>query len=460
MKLYLKALASIFASPKAWWDELYARLPENNVDQFWLKYHAPKLEPEAGARLRRYIRNAVLVWIVSVIVGGIWLSTTGVNFLFLSDLFLGLTDSEKVTGIRTVGLAVGTLAAGLLAVITLANSLNRTVQNDENIANEHRKSDAEIFARSTDQLGNEKTPTRLGALYALEALAKDTLDREGPKSHLARQILETLAAFIRERSGPLVEDWEKKYTVTITDEETKEETEEIRLPYRNKEGKFVADKFNAYITTLEPAPEDIQAAFKIIIRSFPLEARPDSEEGSLNLSRTWLAKVTMPNESGLQKLNLNRTHMEQANLSRTHMEGANLFGVHMEGANLIEAHMQEASLIGAHMERAYLFRVHMEGADLFRAQMETSILNGAHLERADLTEARMQGVTLLDVLMEGANLRNTDFKDSQGLNREQLAVARWYPDYPPINVPKTLLPLPHDGFGNPLPPNAGENEES
>ena len=421
MKVYFKALTSILASPKAWWSEFFTRLPDNGVDQFWLKLYTPTQEPEAGSRLRRYIRNAILIWFAFVIVGGFWLSTADKNFLNLSDIFTGLKGIDTITGLRNAGLAIGTLAAGLLAVITLANSLNRTVQNDETIANERRKSDAEIFARSTDQLGNEKTPTRLGALYALEALAKDTLDREGPGSHLARQILETFAAFIREQSRPLVKAWNDEYPDAVI--------KEIHMPYRDDKGGFHVEQFNDYIGALEPAPEDIQTAFKIIVRSFPVEARPGFGEGVLNLRKTWLVKINMPHGSNLQKLNLTQAHMEKAVLAK--------------------AHMKRAYLVRAHMEETYLAEAHMEGANLSGADMVGADMLVAHMEEAYLTEAHMKNT----------NLSSTDFKGSYGLSKKQLAVACWDPDMPPINVPEHLLPLPHDGKGNPLKPDTSAEEE-
>ncbi|PHS20872.1 MAG: hypothetical protein COA85_13690 [Robiginitomaculum sp.] len=345
MKVYFKALASIFASPKQ--------------------------EPEAGRRLRRYIFFAVLFWFAFVIVGCIWLSTADKNFLNLSDIFKYLYGIDIIIALRNAGLAIGTLAAGLLAVITLANSLNRTVQNDETIANERRKSDAEIFAR---------------------------------------QILETLAAFIRGQSRPYVKAWEAKYTVTVINEETGKETEEFQPPFRDKEGIFNGDIFNNYINDLVKAgaPEDIQTAFKIIVRTFPVKARPELEEGKLNLNNSWLVNIRMPNESYLQQLSFFKTHMEWITLRNAHMKGAFLSGAHMERANLSGANMEEADLTNAHMERASIVA--------------------------------------------------TDFNGCNGLNPKQLNSAQWRPELPPINIPKDLLPLPHDGEGNSVKTEADEKK--
>ncbi len=424
MTVYFKALASIFASPKAWGKELHTRLPENGVDQFWLKHYTPTLEPEAGTRLRRYIRNAVLVWIIFVVLGYFWLATSNEKILDLGPIFEGIEGINIIIGLRNVGLAIGTLAAGLLAVITLANSLNRTVQSDENIANERRKSDAEIFARSADQLASEKMPARLGALYALEALAKDALDREGPGSHLARQILETLAAFIREQSHKIHQKKEQEETA---DDQAAEHDDDS--PYLDEDGNLDWEKFYSYISAIPPAPEDIQAAFKIIVRSFPVETRPDGGEGQLDLSHAWLTKINMPNGSDLTKLILRGAHMQRADLSGAHMEKADLIGAHMQGANLRNAHMERADLLSAHMR----------GANLIDAHMQEACLSDTH--------------------MQGAHLSNTDFEDVRALKGNQLASAQWSPEHSPINVPERLLPLPHDGKGNPVKPDAGEEEE-
>jgi hypothetical protein len=263
------------------------------------------------------------------------------------------------------------------------------------------------------------------------------LDREDPGSHLARQILETLAAFIREQSRPLVKEWNDEYPDAVI--------KEIHMPYRNDKGEFYVEQFNDYIGALEPAPEDIQAAFKIIVRSFTVEARPGFGEGWLNLSATWLVKIDMPGRSNLQKLNLAGAHMENMNLSKARMKGAELSGAHMESTDLAYAHLEDACLTAAYMEKAKLMSIHMEGADLRGAHIEGAFLIDAHMEKADLAGTYMQGAHIT-----GAHLN---------LKRKQLTAARWDSTRPPINVPEHLLPLPHDGEGNPLKPDAGEEEE-
>lgn len=53
----------------------------------------------------------------------------------------------------------------------------------------------EIFNRAIDQLGSEKLEVRLGAIYTLKRMSRDSqyVDYRVP-------ILETLAAYVRERS--------------------------------------------------------------------------------------------------------------------------------------------------------------------------------------------------------------------------------------------------------------------
>ncbi|HEX8736234.1 MAG TPA: pentapeptide repeat-containing protein, partial [Pyrinomonadaceae bacterium] len=139
------------------------------------------------------------------------------------------------------------------------------------------------FTKAVAQLGDDKLEIRLGGLYALERIAKDS-----PKDHWT--VMEILSAYIREST-------KKK--------------EEIAENNSNKPANVNVNetKKNEKITT------DIQAALTIVGRR---KIEQDSKTDKINLSG--------------------------ANLNRSNLNGSNLRKADLREANLIEASLREASL--------------------------------------------------------------------------------------------------------------------
>ena len=141
----------------------------------------------------------------------------------------------------------------------------------------------ERFTRAIDQLGainekgEKKLEIRLGGIYALERIARDS----PRKDHW--QIMEILTAYVRENAS-----WKDD------DEEESEETsnEKKRLP---------------------KLPTDIQAVLTVLGRRIRAYEKAD------------------------QSLDLTRTNLRGANLKNAHLEGAHLTGALLEGADLTGA---------------------------------------------------------------------------------------------------------------------------
>ena len=215
----------------------------------------------------------------------------------------------------------------------------------------------ERFTRAIDQLGavnekgEKKLEIRLGGIYALERIARDSR-----KDHW--QVMEILTAYVRENAR-----WEEN-------------------PSRDREGAVLTP---ASATGSQPeagATEaaqptkpttDIQAILTILGRR---KWEYDREDQSLNLAGV-----------DIRGANLWGAHLDGASLQEAHLDGAFLQKAHLEGAFLLRAHLERAILGGAHLEGAFLVRAHLEGADLSGAHLEGAFLFEAHLERADLTDA-------------------------------------------------------------------------
>ena len=171
----------------------------------------------------------------------------------------------------------------------------------------------ERFTRAIEQLGHEEIAIRLGGIYALERLAKDSEKDHGP-------IMEVLTAYVRENA-----------------------------PRNGEYAKKVAAK----------PPTDIQAILTVIGRRETTGKNRRNDR--LDLRHTHLAGVVILDAdlqgADLQGADLNRTILVRANLTgvnlgwdlpnRTKLIVADLIGVDLSGANLSGADLSDTTLIGA-----------------------------------------------------------------------------------------------------------------
>jgi len=151
----------------------------------------------------------------------------------------------------------------------------------------------ERFTRAIEQLGDEELQIRLGGIYSLERIAKDSKRDHWP-------IMEILTAYIRTRAPWPTENREEKESLT-----------EKKKP-----------------------PPDIQAILTVIGR----RTYTSKEEIILMLSYTDLRRAQ------LHKANLNGTNLYKANLNLANLIEAKLNGAILKEANLSGANLREAEL--------------------------------------------------------------------------------------------------------------------
>jgi hypothetical protein len=216
----------------------------------------------------------------------------------------------------------------------------------------------ERFNKAIDHLGSDKLDLRLGGIYALERVAKNSKDDRDT-------IAEILTAFVRQRSP-----WPPSQPGQYRDDVPIYQQPELRT-----------------------RAADVQAALTVLGRgSF-------THQGALLLV-------------GALQLDLAEVDLRRAALNDAHLEGANLNGAHLEGAHLNYAHLENASLAHVHLENASLALAHLEHASLYHAYLENASLALAHLVGAILTGAHLEGANLNGANLKGADLRLADLKGS------------------------------------------------
>jgi len=185
----------------------------------------------------------------------------------------------------------------------------------------------ERFTRAIDQLGSEKLEIRLGGIYALERI-----DKESPERAYHGTVLEVLTAYVRENSR-----WEPEEPSTATTA-LNEGIEQDKGSEQDAQ------------PMLQRTLTDIQAILDVLNRREE-ERVSEQHRVRLDLREAFLQGADLQG-AYLREANLQATDLQGAFLQATDLQGADLQGADLQGANLQEANLQGAGLEGADLQRA------------------------------------------------------------------------------------------------------------
>lgn len=269
---------------------------------------------------------------------------------------------------------------------------------------------------------NDKSPmieTRLGAIYALERIAKDS-----PRDHWT--VMETLTAYVREncRREPSAIASPRGFRALIDMFPT--------LHRISLQDTSIDTTDTAYQNEAKIPRTDVQAVLTVMKRR-NLAASEKSQGKMLDLIDVDLDGVDL-NEAQLDNVQFRGTYLRRAHLSEAKMNGADLSLACLGNAELFGTRLIEVHLIGADLEGANMTGAHLNGADLTWACLIGAHLEGAHLEGARLSWARLvganlfganlDGAKLLGTHLDGANLRRADLRNAIDLTMNQLKTAK------------------------------------
>ncbi len=180
------------------------------------------------------------------------------------------------------------------------------------------------FNDAIEHLGSDKAEVRLGGIYALARIARDS-----PKDHMP--VMSVFCSYVREATK--------------------------RAPD-------------------EPVTSEIQAILTMIARR---TVEHESDDDRIDLSGSYIPGVNL---SGAQfeRVCLDGTDLSRATLDRALLRGAALRGAVLEDAFLRYADLRDTDLTGADLRAAALRGVLLDGANIFGAKLE-----GASLLRTDMS---------------------------------------------------------------------------
>jgi len=285
---------------------------------------------------------------------------------------------------------LGQILSGVAVLTGLIFAWQQLGQTSDNLRVSQEGQITDRFSRAVDQLGSDDLTVRLGGIYALERIARDSPRDYGP-------VMEVLTAFVRQESP---------------------------LP-----GGAAATP----ATSAPPVPLEVEAVLKVIGRRTPVQITAEMDEGGC-LELTGINAVGVD----LDGYDLRNTCWDRSDLRGATMTGADLSDATFAESALTQANLdgvdaQGASFFQANIALANLSRADLRNANLLAADLSTATLEGTDLRDADLLGTNLRNALVLGADLSGANVLNADFTGAvlsganlatvEGLTAEQIEPA-------------------------------------
>jgi uncharacterized protein YjbI with pentapeptide repeats len=284
---------------------------------------------------------------------------------------------------RLLTLGAGLFAAGALIFtaqnVILARRSTELSRRTFELTEQGQVTDR--YTKAIEQLGSKELDVRIGGIYALERVARDS-----PRDH--QTVMEVLTAFIREHSREL---W------PLLDAGNPDQERATR--------------------------PDVQAAVTVVGRRDQLR---DVPRWRVDLATSVLPRARLIGadliDADLTRADLTKAVLSGARLSGALLVNANLAGAILNDADLAGARLTTASLAGATLIDAILTDAYLVQADLPRAEMPRAHLARARLAEANLTDANLAGADLTSARLTGSDLTGAVLSDAN-LSGARLAGA-------------------------------------
>ena len=322
----------------------------------------------------------IIYGVVALIIGSALSASFGALYWQVFSFPFDIENIKKIDSNFALAF-LGTIT-GIVALFGGYLAIRRTEANEREATTAEQGLITDRINKATEGLGKsnqENGPVievRLGALYALERIAQDSL-----RDHI--QIMEIICAYIRTNS-PLSKETDEQENLN----------KDIKTDTAKKTNK--ATKIDASIENDEDEDdeakklrEDIQAALTIIGRR---ENWSDSKK-----------RLEAEKERGYQ-IDLSYCDLRYARIYR-----ANLSRTNIEGANLSHAQIMYTDLSHVRANKTTMIHVNLDGSDLSDSLFYESNLRRAQLNNTDMSEAGFNDTNLTHASISGARMVDAGF---------------------------------------------------
>jgi uncharacterized protein YjbI with pentapeptide repeats len=288
-------------------------------------------------------------------------------------------------------LAVGVLIAAPFAIwrIIISHWQARAAQAQAEAANQQAATSREahfttLFTKAIELLGSTRQTAdaagaiksepnmevRLGAIYALERIARDSTRDHWP-------IMETLCAYVRENAGP-----PQMLSTSARNSVALHRMMGARSSL-NQESKLARQ---------QRLRADIQAALTVLGRRSTAQIEHEASLREEAVRKEW------------HGLDLRRTNLTGAVLDGLHFDYARFDGSSLAFASFQDTHLRHANFANAGLEGAEFAR-----SKLAHANIAVTHAEGARFPDADMQKVNAQSAQLLCAVFERSNLQDASF---------------------------------------------------
>jgi len=290
--------------------------------------------------------------------------------LAIADSLLNLTENERLQRLNEVRSTVVQTIGGLILLVGIFFTWRniRATERNLQISQESTSKNLEIaheglitqrFSKAVELLGSDKVDVRLGGIYALERIA-----RESKKDHWP--IVEILTAFVRVNSARATTVASKRISSDIQAVLTV-------LGRRNKEHEFIGIR------------------------------RELSESRTLDLSGT-----------NLHGADLYGANLSGANLSNVDLTASRMLGTNLEYALLNDSDLSDSKITGSNFRGTELNGTRFRRARLTEVKFDLKVRDGNGKKPTDFSDADIKvcsfrGTNLLASTFDGAKFLGGSF---------------------------------------------------
>ncbi|MBD1916573.1 MULTISPECIES: pentapeptide repeat-containing protein [Cyanophyceae] len=258
------------------------------------------------------------VFMAVILIMTIGIPTAWDIFKHWNDIEAKARAQAGITLLQTIVTTIGGIA--IFGNIVIARRQVAATQQQMVITQEQIITDR--FSKAVEQLGSDQLAVRVGAIYSLERIAKDSI-----RDHWT--VMEVLSFFIQDR-----------------------------CPLRN--GDEVSQKNDAF--------KDVQAAVIVLGRR---DLSQDPKVNNLDLTYIELRWVSF--EEG---------DFRNAVFYRSNLNGINFYKANLEKANFWQANLTRAKLFGADLSQADLIETTFSEADLRKCNLRGAKISRANFSKA------------------------------------------------------------------------------
>ena len=371
------------------------------------------------AGTREFLTVPLRVWAIVLV---IWIIGLAIS---MPSVWFGL--NENVDRIPLMVGSFGALFLGTVGFLGLYVNYRRTRTFEKQLEqqrlsiNQQRESDKrrdhqQLYTTNVQHLGHSSENVRLGAIYGLERLAKESKDSDESWVSTVGRIL---CAHVRSTTTT------NNYKESYADQPSSEVIAILEILTQRKNNPFNSAQFDlsgANLDGINLRGADLKGTnlTKASLRGADL--RKTNLDGT-NLSKTNLSGADLSGND-LRRVDLkNDTDLSRADLGSVDLSGAVLSGTDISKSQNIEAHilgirvnrvnLSQSDLKGANLSETDLTQINLSDADLSGASLIGANLDWANLSRADLCHTNLEGANITGVDLTGA-IRLTKDRSKMG----------------------------------------------